>query len=71
MKKLTKEQAVILSGFTGIMMCNEFADLQQEVDKRIGYPTFTHQYGHPIFVEQVKELFRKDFFALIPNQIGK
>ncbi len=65
--KLTKEQAVILTGFTGIMVCNDFGQLQEEVDKRLGYPTWTHQYGNKEFSGQVKELFREDFLKLVPN----
>lgn len=67
MVKLTKEQAVVITGFTGIMACNSFSDLQQEVDKRLGYPTFTHQYGNKTFADEVKELFREDFLKLIPQ----
>ncbi len=66
MQKLTKEQAVIITGFTGIMACESFSDLQLEVDKRLGRPTFTHEYGNKAFAGQVKELFREDFLALIP-----
>jgi len=67
MTKLTKEQSVIITGFTGIMTCPSFSDLQEEVDKRLGYPTFTHQYGNKEFAEQVKELFREDFLSMIPR----
>ena len=63
MKQLTKEQALVITGFTGFTACN-FGDFQEEVDKRLGYPTWTHQYADREFMEKVRELFREDFLKL-------
>jgi hypothetical protein len=68
MNKLTKEQAVVITGFTGVMVCNSFSDLQLEVDKRLGYSTWTHQYGDKTFADEVKALFREDFLKLTPQE---
>lgn len=65
MKKLTKEQAVVLSGFTGILMCN-FSDLQADVERRVGNPVYTHQFGNKEFSEEVKNLYRSDFMKIMP-----
>lgn len=66
MEKITKEQAVVLSGFTGILMCN-FGDLHGDVEKRMGHPVWTHQFGSQEFSEKVKQLYRDDFMALLPD----
>jgi len=63
MKQLTKEQAIILTGFTGIMMLN-FGEFHEAVEKRLGHPVFTHQFGSQDFMDMLKELYREDFIKL-------
>ena len=43
-QKLTKEQAVIISGFTGIL-CGEFSDFHADVEKRLGRGVQTFEFG--------------------------
>lgn len=64
MKKLTVEQAVIISGYTDILCC-DFSDLHQEIEKRLGHPVLTHQI--PKLSEKIKAAFKDDFLALIPE----
>ena len=61
-QKLTKEQAVILSGFTGIMH-GSFGDLHGDVEKRLGRPVFTHEFASL----NLKDLYRDDFLAMQPE----
>lgn len=61
--KLTKEQAIVISGFTGITCCS-FGLLHEDVEKRLGYPVWTHQFGDEEFSDKVKALYRGDFLAL-------
>jgi len=64
MTKLTKEQGVILSGFTGVLCC-KFSDFQEDIARRLGRPVFTHELGSAAMEETVKELYRADFLALV------
>ena len=66
--KLTKEQAIIISGYTGFLVC-QFSDLQNDVEKRMGRPVWTHEFGDEIFTEKVEDLYREDFIALAPEEI--
>lgn len=68
--KLTKEQAVIITGYTGIMIC-QFPDFHQDVEKRMGRPVWTHEMGNEEFMEQVQEAYREDFLALAPESLSK
>ncbi len=63
MDKLTKEQAIVLSGFTGIVCC-KFDLMHKDVEKRLNRPVFTHEFGNEIFVVIVRELYRGDFMKL-------
>ena len=63
MSKLTKEQAIIITGFTGLSACY-INDFLQDLESRLGEPVYTHQLGDKDFMDKVKELYRKDFESL-------
>jgi hypothetical protein len=68
MKKLTKEQAIIISAYTGFLIC-DFGDMHAEVEKRVGRPVWTHEFGNKQFADvTVRELFKDDFVALAPEK---
>ena len=64
MKKLTIEQAIVITGFTGITACH-FSDFHGDVEKRLGHPVWTHQFGDKEFMEKIQELYRQDFMAML------
>lgn len=64
MQRLTKEQAVVITGFTDILCCS-FSDFHKDVEQRMGCPIFTHQFAGEEHQEKVKELYREDFMKLI------
>ena len=64
MNKFTKEQAIVITGFTGKLAC-KFADFHEDVEKRLDEPVFTHQFGDKDFAKQIEELYRADFLAMI------
>lgn len=65
MKKLTMEQAVVISAYTGVLIC-QFRDMHKAVEKKFGRPVFTHEFAQEDFVEEIKMKFRDDFIALEP-----
>ena len=64
MKKLSKEQAIVITGFTGKLAC-QFGDFHADVEKRLGHPVWTHQVGDKEFAKKLEELYREDFLAMI------
>lgn len=64
MEKLTKEQAIVITGYTGTLCC-EFSDLHEEVEKRLGRPVFTHEF--PPLKNEIADAFREDFLSLCPG----
>lgn len=62
-RKLTKEQAIIISGFTGIL-CGEFYDFHADVEKRLGRGVQTFEFGIKSFITEVKKLYEADFIEL-------
>lgn len=57
--KISQAQGIILTGFTGIMMC-EFSAFHEDVEKRLGRPVFTHELPSLL----LKELYREDFMLI-------
>lgn len=66
MKKLTLEQAVIISGYTGYLIC-PFAALHDEIEKRMGRGVFTHEMADPDTMAEIKLQFKDDFIAMAPE----
>jgi hypothetical protein len=62
-EKLTKDQAVIISGFTGIL-CGEFSDFHADVEKRLGRGVQTFEFGFEEFMAEVKKLYEADFIEM-------
>lgn len=62
--KLTKDQAIILTGFTGVLCC-DFSDFHADVERRMGHPVWVHQFASN--KGKVKDLYRDDFLAMLPN----
>jgi hypothetical protein len=64
MQKLTKEQAIVITGFTGFMACS-FSDFHEDVEKLLGRPVYTHEFGDKEFSKLIKELYKTDFMAMV------
>lgn len=62
MDKLTLEQAVIISAYTGFVLC-PFSAIHEEVEKRLGRPVFTHEFPS-IHESEIMPAFRDDFVAM-------
>lgn len=66
MEKLTTEQAVIISAYTMVLCC-EFSDLHEYIERKVGHPVFTHMLGDKKFVDDVvKPACKDDFLSLVP-----
>lgn len=64
MTKLTKEQAIIVSAYTGFMACN-FSDLHEAVEFRLGRPIFVHELiGSEELMKEIRHAFLEDFLAI-------
>lgn len=61
MQRLTKEQAAIISAYTGVL-CGPFSGMHEYVEKILDRPVWTHQF--PALSEQIKEKSKEDFLSL-------
>lgn len=64
MQKLTKEQGIVITGYTGFLAC-KFDHFHEDVEKRMGRPVFTHEMGNSDFMEnKVREAYKQDFLEM-------
>jgi len=68
MKKLTSEQAVVVSAFTGYHI-GDFAETHKAVEEKLGRPVWTHEF--PSLRDEIREAFRDDFIAMNPPANAK
>ncbi len=61
--RLTIDQAVIISGYTGILCC-AFSALHADVERRLGRAVWTHEFGSADLRVQMLDLYREDFLAI-------
>lgn len=61
-KKLTKHQALVITGFTG-KVAIAFPMFHEDVEKRLGHPVFTNEF--PELKDKIKEAYREDFLAMV------
>ena len=64
MTKLTKEQAVVLTAYTGILMC-KFSDFHEYAEKILGRSVWTHEFGDKETSEVIKQKSKEDFMRLL------
>lgn len=63
MQRLTKEQGIILTGYTGFMCCS-FPDFHEDVEKRMGQPLLMHEIS--ILRDEIQDLYQDDFMGMMP-----
>jgi len=60
MKRLTKEQAAIISLYTGISCC-DFNHIHEYAEKLLDYPIYTDEFADKVLMGKLKELCKEDF----------
>lgn len=67
MKGLTKEQAIILTAITGIMVTKNFSDFHEAVESKLGRPIWTHEFASKEMTAEIKDAFWGDFMEMMEN----
>lgn len=64
-KPLTKEQALLLSAYTGVLLCDKFSDLHKYIEKIIGRPVLTHEMAEADFMGKLQEKLKSQILEII------
>lgn len=60
---MTKHEAAVIGAFTGVL-CGDFGDLHEYIEKVMDRPVFTHEMGDKEFMDKVKDKTKPDFIAI-------
>lgn len=60
---MTKEEKIIVSAYTGYLMC-DWDDMHQYIEKKLGRPVWTHELAFEEMQEKIREVVKDDFLAL-------
>lgn len=63
MQQLTKEQALIITAYTGVGSC-PFSDFQEFAEKKLGRFVWTHEMGSEEFWKEIREATKEDFLSI-------
>lgn len=60
---MTKEEKLIVTAYTGILMV-DFVDIHKYAEDKLGRPVWSHEFGTEEFISEFKDSVRKDFMEL-------
>lgn len=60
---MTKREKVVVSAFTGSLMC-DFCDRHAYIEEKLGRPVFTHELADSQLIEEIKLAAKDDFLAI-------
>lgn len=60
---MTKEEKIIVSAYTGVLMC-DFSDVHAYIEKKLGRPVFTHELADTTIEEEIRRKTESDFLAV-------
>ena len=57
---MTHEEKVIVSAYTGYLLCDDFSDVHEYIEMLLGRPVWTHEFADERLREKIRELARPD-----------
>lgn len=64
---MTKKESLIISAYTGFMICKQFSDMHEFIEQVMERPVFTHEMGSEHFLKEVQERLKPQLIELIKN----
>lgn len=61
---MTYYEKVVLSAYTGMLLVDDFADVQRYIEEKLGRPTFTHELVNEKLCEEIKDKVRPDLLKI-------
>ena len=60
---MTKYEAIVVSAYTGFLMC-DFNDMHEYIEKKLGRPIWTHEFADKNIWEEIREKVKPDFLKI-------
>ena len=62
---MTKEESLLVSAYTGYMLCSQFSELHEYIEEVIGAPVLTHQLGSEEFNKVLRSKLQPRILELV------
>ena len=67
---MTYRERVIISAYTGYLMC-DFPDMHKYIEDKLGRPVWTHEMAEKSMLEEIRKAVYPDFVALCGHKDGE
>lgn len=64
---MTKEEAILLSAYTGFLLVPDFSDVHKFCEDTLGRPIWTHEFGDQDVQKEIREKLRPQIMELVQN----
>ena len=64
---MTYQECVIVSAYTGYLMC-DFDDVHKYIEEKVGEPIWTHEMANPNCQAMIRKAVKSDFLALCQHK---
>lgn len=68
MKALDKDQALLISAYTGYVLVNAFSEIHEYIEKVMERPVYTLEMADKNFNAELREKLKDEFLKLVPPQ---
>lgn len=64
---MTRDEALLLSAYTGYLLVPDFSELHEFCEKILGRPIFIHEFVDEKIVEEIREKLKPEIMSMIDN----
>lgn len=60
---MTYKEAVVVSAYTGVLMC-DFDDMHKYIEEKLGRPVWSHELGYKEIQNEIRQKCKTEFLEL-------
>lgn len=64
---MTREEAILLSAYTGVLLVPDFSDVHKFCEDTLGRPIWTHEFADQDVQKEIREKLRPQVMELVQN----
>ena len=64
---MTREEAILLSAYTGFLLVQDFSDVHKFCEDTLGRPIWTHEFADRCVQKEIQEKLRPQIMELVQN----
>ena len=64
---MTREEAILLSAYTGFLLTPDFSEVHKFCENTLGRPIWTHEFARPALQNEIQEKLRPQIMELVQS----